>query len=102
MSSLSFCFIRSRVAGVSLPTADASTNFDSGWNLDLQGGFNVNPNLLADLDFSFNRSNLTKTFSTYKAGFNAGGGLEFRLGAHGLKAFAEARYSQMSRRTVLI
>ena len=204
MPPLRFCFIRSRFkalhipvlatlllampaegqsshrfnfsggGGVPLPTADASANFDTGWNLDFRGGFNVNRNLLADLDFSFNRWDLTNTalahfgqpggygdvwslsftpmvrlsprspidayivggpglyhrgltltqpttfqtvfcdpffgfcfpaivqanqvvasFSTYKAGFNAGGGLEFRLGAYGLKAFAEARYNQM-------
>jgi opacity protein-like surface antigen len=35
------------------------------------------------------------SFSTYKGGFNAGGGLEFRLGDSHLKAFAEARYSRM-------
>jgi hypothetical protein len=31
------------------------------------------------------------SFSTYKAGCNAGAGLEFRLGDSHLKAFAEAR-----------
>jgi opacity protein-like surface antigen len=35
------------------------------------------------------------SFSTYRGGFNAGGGLEFRLGSGGVRAFAEARYHQM-------
>lgn len=33
--------------------------------------------------------------TTYKMGFNAGAGLEFRLGASHVKAFGEARYSRM-------
>jgi opacity protein-like surface antigen len=33
--------------------------------------------------------------STYKGGFNAGGGLDFRLGNRRLKLFAEARYHRM-------
>ena len=33
--------------------------------------------------------------TTYKMGFNAGAGLEFRLGESHLKAFGEARYSRM-------
>ena len=35
------------------------------------------------------------SFETYKPGFNAGGGVEFRIGGGGLKAFAEARYNEM-------
>lgn len=35
------------------------------------------------------------SFSTYKPGFNAGGGLEFGIGSSGLKLFTEARYHQM-------
>jgi opacity protein-like surface antigen len=34
------------------------------------------------------------SFSTFKPGFNLGGGLDFRLGGH-LKAFTEARYNEM-------
>jgi hypothetical protein len=34
------------------------------------------------------------SFGTYKPGFNAGGGLEFRLGGY-LKAFTAARYNAM-------
>ena len=33
--------------------------------------------------------------TTYKAGVNAGAGVEFRLGSSRLKAFGEARYSRM-------
>jgi opacity protein-like surface antigen len=35
------------------------------------------------------------SFSSYKAGFQTGGGFEFGLGAQSLKAFAEARYNDM-------
>ncbi|HUK48693.1 MAG TPA: outer membrane beta-barrel protein [Terriglobales bacterium] len=35
------------------------------------------------------------SFSTYKPGFDVGGGFEFRLGSSRLKAFAEARYNSM-------
>ena len=35
------------------------------------------------------------SFNTDKAGYQAGGGFEFRLGGHGLKAFAEARFNDM-------
>jgi opacity protein-like surface antigen len=35
------------------------------------------------------------SFSTYKFGYNVGGGLEFKLGSSGLKAFTEARYHSM-------
>jgi hypothetical protein len=38
---------------------------------------------------------VVNSFSTYRGGFNAGGGVEFRLGSRGLHAFAEARYHQM-------
>lgn len=161
-------------AGVSFPTEDASSNLQTGWNLDFRGGVNGNQNFLADLDFTFNKWDLTPTalahfgqpngyadvwtltftpvvrmaprakvdpymmagaglyhrgltltqpasvntifcdpffgfcypalvgvnqvvasFSTYRGGFNAGGGLEFRLGGHGVRAFAEARHHQM-------
>ena len=34
------------------------------------------------------------SFSTFKPGFNAGGGLEFSLGGH-FKVFTEARYNEM-------
>lgn len=161
-------------AGFSSPVADASGNLNTGWNVAFRGGVNVSPNLLADLDFTYNRWDLTNaaladfgepngyadvwsitftpvirfsphsrfdpyilagyglyhrgltltrpanvntifcdpffgfcfpatvsvdqvvaSFSTYKAGFNAGGGFEFGIGQHGLKAFAEARYNDM-------
>jgi opacity protein-like surface antigen len=161
-------------AGFSVPAATASANLNTGWNLDFRGGLNVNPSFLADLDFNYNRWNLTSralarfaepggyadvwsltfvpvirvaphrridpyilggaglyhrgitltqpallntfycdpffgfcypatvqgsqvvaSFSTYKFGFNAGGGLEFGLGTHNLKIFAESRYNEM-------
>lgn len=46
-------------AGFSAPTADASGNFNTGWNLDFHGGWNMSPFLLAGLDFTYNRWNLT-------------------------------------------
>jgi len=161
-------------AGFSVPTSDAGRNFTTGWNVGFRGGVNVTSNFLADLDFTYNRWDLTRqalarfaepnghadvwsltftpvvrfaphspvdayilggyglyhrgvtitrpanasaifcdfffgfcfptivavdqvvaSFSTYKGGFNAGGGLEFRLGSTGLKAFGEARYHEM-------
>lgn len=33
------------------------------------------------------------SFSTYKAGFNAGEGIEYRIGDHHWKIFSEARYT---------
>lgn len=160
-------------AGVSLPTADAGSNFKTGWNFDFRGGLNVSQAFQADLDFSYNHWGLTNaalaafgqpggfadvwslsftpvirmaphaavdpyllvgaglyhrgmsltqpasvqtifcdpffgycypavvgvdqvvaSFSTYKPGFNAGGGLEFRIGGP-MKVFAEARYNEM-------
>lgn len=160
--------------GFSVPTADASGNFNTGWNINFRGGFNASQVLLTDLDFTYNRWNLTNSalakfgepggyadvwslsfepmirlmpesrvdayilggaglyhrgltltqpttfttivcdpffgfcypalvqgnqvvasFSTYKPGFNAGGGLEFGAGHGGLKVFAEARYNEM-------
>jgi hypothetical protein len=161
-------------AGVSFPTSDTSANFNTGWSLDFRGGYNVNRNFLADLDFSYNHWGLTNaalanfgqpggysdvwsltfapvvrvvprgridpyliggaglyhrglaltqpttvqtvfcdpffgycypasvgvnqvvaSFGTYKGGFNAGGGLEFRISPGPMKAFAEARYNEM-------
>jgi opacity protein-like surface antigen len=160
-------------AGVSFPTADASGNFNTGWDLDFRGGYNISRDFLADLDFSYNHWGLSNralarfgqpggygdvwsltfapeirvaprgrldpyiivgaglyhrgltltqpatvqtifcdpffgycypaivgvnqvvgSFSTYKGGFNAGGGIEFRLNGP-LKLFAEARYNEM-------
>jgi hypothetical protein len=161
-------------AGVSLPTADASANLNTGWNLDVRGGFNVSRSFLADLDFSYDHWGLTNaalanfgqpggfvdvwsisfvpvvrfaphhfidpyilggagiyhrnlsltqpasvqtifcdpffgycypavvgvnqvvaSFSTFKPGFDAGGGFDFGIGSSGLKLFAEARYNEM-------
>jgi hypothetical protein len=38
---------------------DATANLNTGWNLDFRGGMNVSRHLLADLDFAYNRWNLT-------------------------------------------
>jgi hypothetical protein len=35
--------------GFTVPTAEASSNFNTGWNLDFRGGLNVTRNFLADL-----------------------------------------------------
>lgn len=45
--------------GFSSPTADASGNFKTGWNMDFRGGVNVSRALLVDLDFTYNQWNLT-------------------------------------------
>jgi len=161
-------------AGFSAPTATASNDLDTGWNLNFRGGLNATRHLALDLDFTYNRWNLNSTgldrfgepgghvgiwsltfqpmyrvlprrspvnlygtagfglyhrnltltqpaigtglicdfffgcfpvsvpvdqvvasFDTYKGGFNFGGGLEFRLGEHRTRAFAEARYHRM-------
>jgi hypothetical protein len=161
-------------AGFSMPTADASSNLNTGWNINVRGGLNVTQSFLADLDFTYNRWDLSNaalaragqpggyadvwslsfepmirlaprsrvdayilggaglyhrgltltqpttftqifcdpffgycypvqvqgnqvvaSFTTYKPGFNAGGGVEVGIGHNGLKAFAEARYNEM-------
>jgi opacity protein-like surface antigen len=161
-------------AGFSVPRARAGSNINTGWNLDVRGGYNISQYFLADLDFGFNRWTLNSSalaraaqpggyadvwsltfapvvrlsphstvdfyvvggaglyhrglnftqpalfttltcdpffgycypvtvtgnqvvasFSTYKFGYNAGAGLEFRLGQTGWKAFTEARYNEM-------
>ena len=160
-------------AGVSMPTADATSNLNTGWNLDFRGGLDVTSGFLADLDFSFNHWGLSNaalsnfgqpggyvdvwsisfvpvvrlaphhfidpyilggggiyhrnlsltqpatvqtifcdpffgycypalvgvnqvvaSFSTFKPGFDLGGGVDFRVGS-GLRLFAEARYNEM-------
>jgi len=161
--------------GFTVPTAEASSNLNTGFNLDFRGGLTLTPNILADLDFTYNQWGLTKSalatfgqpnghadvwaltfvpvlqlappqspvkpyalvgaglyhrglqvshpanvatlfcdpffgvcfptvvtinqvvasFSTYKPGFNVGGGLEFGIGGSGFKVFTEARYHEM-------
>lgn len=44
---------------------------------------------------SFGVDQVVASSTTYKAGFNGGAGLEFRLGSSRVKAFGEARYSRM-------
>lgn len=46
-------------AGVSVPTSDASANLNTGWNMNVRGGVNVTESFLADLDFTYNRWNLS-------------------------------------------
>jgi len=161
--------------GFTVPTAEGSSNLNTGWNIGFRGGLNITHNFLADLDFTYNQWGLTRSalasfgqpnghadvwsltfnpvfklapahssvkpyiiagaglyhrglqvshpanvrtifcdpffgvcfptvvtvnqvaasFSTYRPGFNAGGGLEFAIGSHGTKVFTEARYHEM-------
>ena len=46
-------------AGVSVPTSDASANLNTGWNMNFRGGINVTQSFLADLDFTYNRWDLS-------------------------------------------
>jgi opacity protein-like surface antigen len=162
-------------AGFTIPTERAGDSLNTGWNLNLRGGYNLSRQIAADLDFTYSHSNLNDatlarfgepnggvgtwslTFnpvvrlapthshiepyvtagyglyhrnltlsqpaivptvvcdpffgfcfpanvgvnevvasnSTYKGGFNAGGGIDFRLGQRRLKLFTEARYHRM-------
>lgn len=45
-------------AGFSVPQYQAGDALDTGWNVNFRGGVNVSPQLAADLDFTYNRSNL--------------------------------------------
>lgn len=160
--------------GFTVPNGRSGLYLNNGWNLDFRGGYNVSQYFLADLDFAFDRSNLSSlalaragqpggyadvwsltfapmvrltprspvgvyliggaglyhrglnftqpatftsfgcdpffgycypvtvtgnqvvaSYSTYKFGYNAGAGLEFKIGQTGLRAFAEARYNEM-------
>ena len=160
--------------GFTVPNGRSGLYLNDGWNLDFRGGYNVSQYFLTDLDFGFDRSNLSSlalaragqpggyadvwsltfapmvrlapkspvdvyliggaglyhrgpnftqpatfttfacdpffgycypvtvtgnqvvaSYSTYKFGYNAGAGLEFKLGHTGLRAFAEARYNEM-------
>ena len=44
--------------GFTVPTGNAGNNLNTGWNIDLRGGANVSHNFAADLDFTYNYSNL--------------------------------------------
>lgn len=44
--------------GVSTPTEDAGKDLNTGWNMDISGGYNVNRHLSTNLDFAYNRWNL--------------------------------------------
>jgi len=45
--------------GFTVPTAEGSSNLNTGWNIDFRGGLNVTHNFLADLDFTYNQWGLT-------------------------------------------
>lgn len=160
--------------GFTVPNGRSGMYLNTGWNIDFRGGYNLSQYFLADLDFAFNRSDLSNlalaragqpggyanvwsltfapivqltprsrvgvyliggaglyhrglnftqpatfttiacdpffgycypvtatgnqvvaSYSTYKFGYNAGAGLEFKIRQTGLKAFAEARYNEM-------
>jgi opacity protein-like surface antigen len=160
-------------AGFNVPTGRAGDDLNTGWDLDLRGGYNLTRHLALDLDFNYNHWNLNTaaltrygepggyttiwslsftpvyhffprrrvdayafggpglyrrslsltqpttvstvfcdpffgcypaavgvnqvvaSFTTYKGGFNFGGGLEYRLWDSRLKVFTEACYSRM-------
>jgi opacity protein-like surface antigen len=44
---------------------------------------------------TFTTNQVIASFDTYKGGFNAGGGLEYRIGDSHLKLFGESRYQRM-------
>jgi opacity protein-like surface antigen len=113
-------------AGFSVPRARAGSNVNTGWNLDVRGGYNISTvdfyvvggaglyhrglnftqpalftTLTCDPFFGYcypvtvTGNQVVASFSTYKFGYNAGAGLEFKLGQTGWKAFTEARYNEM-------
>ncbi|HZR56370.1 MAG TPA: outer membrane beta-barrel protein [Terriglobales bacterium] len=45
-------------AGFTIPTGRAANSLNTGWNINLRGGLNVSSHLAADLDFTYNHSNL--------------------------------------------
>lgn len=58
-------------AGFTVPTDGAGRNLNTGWNFDIRGGVNVMPEVAADLDFLYTRSDLN---SAALARFNEPGG----------------------------
>ena len=44
---------------------------------------------------TFTTNQVIASFDTYKGGFNAGGGIEYRIGDSHLKLFSESRYQRM-------
>ena len=45
-------------AGFTIPIGRSGSSLNTGWNLDLRGGLNVTQHLAADLDFTYDYSNL--------------------------------------------
>lgn len=45
-------------AGFSEPQGGAGRDLDTGWNVDVRGGYKPTPHLALDLDFNYNRWNL--------------------------------------------
>ena len=45
--------------GFTVPNGRSGLYLNNGWNLDFRGGYNVSQYFLADLDFAFDRSNLS-------------------------------------------
>lgn len=45
-------------AGFTVPTERAGGSLNTGWNINLRGGVNVTDRVAADLDFTYNHSNL--------------------------------------------
>jgi opacity protein-like surface antigen len=45
-------------AGFTVPTERAGNSLNTGWNINLRGGVNIFPQVAADLDFTYNHSNL--------------------------------------------
>lgn len=41
-----------------MPTGRAGDSLDTGWNLNVRGGYNFSPQFAADLDFTYNHSDL--------------------------------------------
>ena len=58
-------------AGFTVPTGRLANSLDTGWNVDLRGGYNFSPQFAADLDFTYTRSDLN---SAALARFNEPGG----------------------------
>lgn len=46
-------------AGFTEPVGKSGGDVDTGWNLDVRGGYKATPHLAVDLDFNYNRWNLT-------------------------------------------
>jgi len=57
--------------GFTVPTGRLGNSLDTGWNIDLRGGYNFSPQFAADLDFTYTRSDLN---NAALARFNEPGG----------------------------